>query len=71
VSPPNPRTAILAGALLAAAWVGAQLQVPLMEDSLFWWVPKGLLAAQEGLSVSMSGPLPEIMRTGSQASASF
>jgi hypothetical protein len=67
VSPPNPRTAILAGALLAAAWVGAQLQVPLMEDSLFWWVPKGLLAAQEGLSVSMSGPLPEIMRTGSQA----
>ena len=55
---------IATGALLAAAWVLSQLSVPLVEDSLFWWVPKGLLAAQDGLTLALNGRLPEAMHTG-------
>jgi len=64
-----PRAMIATGALLAAAWVLAQLSLPLVEDSLFWWVPKGLLAAEGGLTLALDGQLPETMHTGALGSA--
>ena len=58
---PSKRTITATGAAIAAIWVCAQLSVPLVEDSLFWWVPKALLVAQNGLTMKLDGALPEIM----------
>ncbi len=38
----------LLAALVAAAIVGAGWDAPLVEDSLFWWVPKALWIAEHG-----------------------
>ncbi len=37
---------------------------PLVEDGLFWWVPKGLLAAQRGPALTYAGALPDVMAQG-------
>ncbi len=58
------RLPVAVAGLLAAAWVLANLRAPLVEDSLFWWVPKGLLAAEQGPRLVLDGPLPAAMRTG-------
>jgi len=55
------------GAALAAAWVLFHLGVPLVEDSLFWWVPKGLLVAERGLTLQLDGALPAAMNPGGLA----
>ena len=49
------------GALIAGAWVVVHLDVPLVEDSLFWWVPKGIKAGQSGFPLSPAGALPSMM----------
>jgi len=49
------------GALIAAAWVCVHLDAPLVEDSLFWWVPKGIKAGEAGFPLSPSGDLPLAM----------
>jgi hypothetical protein len=46
------------GALLAVAWVLLHLEAPLVEDALFWWVPKGMLAAERGFLLSLHADLP-------------
>jgi len=51
----------LTAAAIAAAWVLLNLDAPLVEDSLFWWVPKGLLAAQDGPGIVLAGELPASM----------
>lgn len=43
---------------IAAAAVLAGLDAPLVEDSLFWWVPQGLWVAEHGLAWSPAGELP-------------
>ncbi len=65
----SPRVIIAAGAALAAAWVLSNLGLPLVEDSLFWWVPKGLIAAEQGFTLALSGDLPSTMHTGTLATA--
>ena len=57
----SPKAIISIGAALAAAWVLAHLGTPLVEDSLFWWVPKGLLSAEHGLTLNLDGALPSAM----------
>ncbi len=52
------------GALLAAAWVFVHFDAPLVEDSLFWWIPKALKAGEAGFPISPSGTLPAAMSTG-------
>jgi hypothetical protein len=49
------------GALIAALWVGLHHDVPLVEDSLFWWVPKGILAGETGFPLSPAQSLPSAM----------
>ena len=51
----------LLGLLVAVGFVLAQLDAPLLEDSLFWWVPQALLVAERGFTLSVGGPLPEVM----------
>ncbi len=51
-------------AAIAAAVVLGGLHVPLVEDGLFWWVPKGLFMAQHGLSWSAAGELPDAVAAG-------
>lgn len=51
----------LLGLLLAIGVVLANLDAPLLEDSLFWWVPQALLVAERGYTLSVGGPLPTIM----------
>lgn len=58
---------VLLGAAIAAAWVLLNLDAPLVEDSLFWWVPKGLKAGQTGFPLSPMGDLPEVMLNSGQA----
>lgn len=48
----------LVAAGLAAAVVLLGLRVPLVEDGLFWWVPKGLWMLEHGPSWSAAGELP-------------
>ena len=49
------------GALIAGAWVLFNFEAPLVEDSLFWWVPKGIKAGEAGFPLSPSGDLPSAM----------
>lgn len=58
ISPP------LVAGLLAAAWVLLNLDAPLVEDGLFWWVPKGLLAAELGPRTVLAHTLPAVMEPG-------
>lgn len=48
--------------LLAAALAGlvvlAAVDVPLVDDTLFWWAPKGLMVAERGPSFIVAGGLP-------------
>lgn len=55
------RHAALLGALLAGAWVMFHHDAPLVEDSLFWWVPKGIKAGEAGFPLSPAGALPLAM----------
>jgi hypothetical protein len=55
--------ALIAG-VLAALWVLLNLDAPLVEDSLFWWVPKALLAAEQGLSPVLAHTLPAAVQAG-------
>lgn len=48
----------LLGPLLAAGVVLLGLNVPLVEDGLFWWVPQGLWVAEHGPALSPAGELP-------------
>jgi len=57
------------GAVLAGAWVMLNLDAPLVEDSLFWWVPKGMLAAERGWPMALHGDLPAAVRTGALGGA--
>lgn len=50
----------LLAVVVTLAWSGA----PLVEDALFWWVPKALLAAEKGPSLVLAGGLPEAMVLG-------
>jgi hypothetical protein len=52
------------GALLAAGIVLMWLSAPIVEDSLFWWVPKGLLAAEQGPSLVLAHTLPVEVSAG-------
>ncbi len=49
------------GALLAALWVVVHWDAPLVEDGLFWWVPKGILAGETGFPISPAHAIPEAM----------
>ena len=49
------------GGALAVAWCLVHWQAPLVEDSLFWWVPKGIKAGETGFPLSPSGHLPTAM----------
>ena len=49
------------GALaVVLAWVDA----PVVEDSLFWWVPKGLSAAEHGPQLTYAHDLPVVVSKG-------
>jgi hypothetical protein len=39
----------------------AGIRTPIVEDSLFWWIPQALIMAERGLAMSTGGPLPELM----------
>lgn len=56
-------------AALAAGWVLTGLRVPLVEDSLFWWVPQALLQVEQGLSIETGGPLPAALQAGLEPGA--
>jgi len=62
IARPGPPLALAVA--LAAGWVLFGLDAPLVEDSLFWWVPKGLLAAQGGPARVLAGALPDAMTAG-------
>ena len=49
------------GAALAVAWCLVHWNAPLVEDSLFWWVPKALKAGEAGFPLSPAGDLPAAM----------
>ena len=54
----------LMAAVVTVAWSGA----PLVEDALFWWVPKALLVAEQGPRMVLAGGLPEVMVVGRELS---
>lgn len=54
----------LLGALLPAVVVVLGWDVPVVEDGLFWWVPKALLVAEHGPQLSPAGALPAVMEPG-------
>ncbi len=54
------------GAALAAAWVFLNWNAPLLEDSLFWWVPKGIKAGESGFPLVPAGDLPAAMNHAAQ-----
>jgi hypothetical protein len=58
---------VVLGALIAAAWVCVHIDAPLVEDSLFWWVPKGIKAGEAGFPLSPSGDLPLAMTASASA----
>lgn len=55
----GPTAPRLVAALVAAAVVLGNLDAPLVEDSLFWWVPKALLAAEVGPQATFAHVLPD------------
>ncbi len=54
----------LVAGLLAALWVLGNLDAPLVEDGLFWWVPKALLAVEQGPRTVLAHTLPGVMESG-------
>ena len=54
----NERGHLWLGALLPALWVLSQLDAPIVEDSLFWWIPKALMAAEQGPRLVYANALP-------------
>jgi hypothetical protein len=52
---------VLLGAAIAALWVVIHVDTPFVEDSLFWWVPKGIKAGESGFPMSPAGDLPMAM----------
>jgi hypothetical protein len=48
----------LLSALVAVGAVLVGLDAPLVDDSMFWWVPKALLVAEQGPSWVLAGDLP-------------
>ena len=55
------RMAVPIGAIAAAAWILLNWDAPLLEDSLFWWVPKGIKAGETGFPLVPAGDLPAAM----------
>ncbi len=55
------RFAVPIGALLAVGWVLVNWSAPIVEDSLFWWVPKGIKAGETGFPLVPAGELPSAM----------
>ena len=55
------------GGVLAALWVLFQLDAPIVEDSLFWWIPKALLAAEMGPQLAYAHTMPSIIIEGLNA----
>jgi hypothetical protein len=51
-------------ALGALALVLLNLDAPLVEDSLFWWVPKALMAMEIGPSATYAHALPATLQAG-------
>ncbi len=49
---------------MACAWVLLNLDAPLVEDGLFWWVPKAMLAAEGRWPFALHGQLPSAIQTG-------
>ena len=60
----SPWTPRIIAAISATAVVLSSLQVPIVEDSLFWWVPKALMALEQGPAVVYAHSLPESVREG-------
>jgi hypothetical protein len=56
--PLSPAVQAAIAALLPTLLLLSQLGVPLYEDSLFWWVPRALLIAEEGPRWIAAGDLP-------------
>jgi len=56
------RLPTLLAVLTAAAVVLAGLDAPLVDDTLFWWVPKALLVAEGGPAWVLAGDLPGAAR---------
>lgn len=55
VGPPALALLLTLGVLIAG------IRTPIVEDSLFWWIPQALIMAERGLALSTGGPLPELM----------
>ncbi len=51
---------LVAGGLAGVVVLG-WLDAPIVEDSLFWWVPKGILAAQTGPDFIFAHVLPDVL----------
>lgn len=56
----------IVAALFAAGVVLSGIGVPLMDDDLFWWTPKGLLVAEYGPQLILSGELPTALESGTE-----
>ncbi len=46
------------GALIPVLWLAAHWSAPLVEDSLFWFVPTAIQESETGLVLAAEGPLP-------------
>ncbi len=60
----SPWIPSLLAACIAVAAVVSGLDAPLVEDSLFWWVPKALLALEVGPASSYAHVLPDAVAAG-------
>jgi hypothetical protein len=60
----SPLTPSLLAACIAVAAVVSGLDAPLVEDSLFWWVPKALLALEQGPAATYAHTLPDAVAAG-------
>ncbi|MFH1469648.1 MAG: hypothetical protein ABIO70_35005 [Pseudomonadota bacterium] len=62
--PPRPAVVALLVGALPAAFLLAHLGLPLVEDSLFWWVPRALWLTEHGPAWVAAGDLPRACLTG-------
>lgn len=60
----SPWTPRLLAAVVAAGAVLGGLDAPLVEDSLFWWVPKALMAMELGPQATYAHALPDAVAAG-------
>lgn len=60
----SPWIPSLLAAGIAVAAVVSGLDAPLVEDSLFWWVPKALLAMEQGPAATYAHTLPDAVTAG-------